>query len=150
MGVSNVLQNILDAINNKDVDINAFMSLAERKNTQAEWILGLCNDHGLYVARDAQKALELFCSASEENIPVALWIMARFFANSSEPDLLRAKLYIEKSIEIAEKQVGSVGGSQIEKDMFDINKRLQKECICEAEITVMATSVFHKLVTSCG
>ena len=40
MGVNNVIQNILDAIHNKDVDIKVIISLVNDNNTQAEWILG--------------------------------------------------------------------------------------------------------------
>ena len=128
MGSDNVIQNILDAINNKDVDINTIISLAEINNTQAEWILGLCYDHGLCVKRDTQKAIELFNDAGENNNPVALWILAHFFANSAEPDLLCAKRYLEKVEELAEKQVGILGNTQIKRDISDVSERLQKEC----------------------
>ncbi len=128
MGINNVIQNILDAIRNNDVDINVIISLANTNNTQAEWILGLCYDHGLCVNRDTQKAMELFNDAGENNNPIALWILAHFFANTSEPDLLCAKMYLEKVEELAEKQVGVLGNAQIKKDVSDISEKLRKEC----------------------
>lgn len=128
MGIDNVIQNILDAICNKDVDINVIISLAKTDNTQAEWILGLCYDHGLCVKKDAQKAMKLFNDAGEHNNPIALWILAHFIANNSESDLLCAKMYLEKAEEIAKKQVGALGNDQIKKDMSDINEKLRKEC----------------------
>lgn len=128
MGVNNVIKNILDAIYIKDVDINVIISLANNNNTQAEWILGLCYDHGLCVNRDVQKAMELFNDAGKNNNPIALWILAHFFANTSEPDLLCAKTYLTKMEELAEKQVGVFGNVQIKKDVFDISEKLRKEC----------------------
>lgn len=128
MGVNNVIQNILDAIHNKDVDIKVIISLVNDNNTQAEWILGLCYDHGLCVGRDTQKAMELFNDAGENNNPIALWMLAHFFANIPEPDLLCAKMYLKKVEELAEKQVGVLGNAQIKKDISDVDERLRKEC----------------------
>ena len=128
MGVNNVIKNILDAIHIKDVDINVIISLANNNNTQAKWISGLCYDHGLCVSRDTQKAMELFNDAGKNNNPIALWILAHFFANNSEPDLLYAKMYLEKVEESAEKQIGVLGNAQIKKDVSDISERLRKEC----------------------
>lgn len=128
MGINNVIQNILDAIRIKDVDINAIISLTNTNNTQAKWILGLCYDHGLCVNRDTQKAMELFNDAGKNNNPIALWILAHFIANTSEPDLLCAKMYLEKVEELAEKQVGVLGNAQNKKDVSDIRERLRKEC----------------------
>lgn len=127
-GTDNVIQNILDAICNKDVDINVIISLAKACNTQAEWILGFCYTHGLCVERDTQRAIELFNDAGKNNNPIALWVLANFLANASEPDLLCAKRYLEKMEELAEKQVGGVGNTQIKKNMSDISERLRKEC----------------------
>jgi hypothetical protein len=128
MGIDNVIKNILNSIHNKDVDINVIISLAEINNTQAEWVLGLCYDHGLFVKKDSQKAMELFNDAGKNNNPVALWILAHFFTNSDEPDLLCAKMYLEKVEKLAEKQVGFLGNTQIKRDMSDVNERLRKEC----------------------
>lgn len=128
MGANNVIRNILDVIHNKDVDVNKVISLANNNNTQAKWILGLCYDHGLCVDRDTQKAMKLFNNAGENNNPIALWMLAHFFANITEPDLLRAKAYLKKVEELAEKQVGVLGNVQIKKDISDINERLRKEC----------------------
>ena len=128
MGVDNIIQNVLASVKNKDVDINTIISLAEKKNAQAEWILSLCYEYGLYVVEDTQKAIELLYSAGENDNPIALWMLARLFLNYSEPDLLRAKMYLEKAIELANKQVGAFSNAQINKDMSDICERLRKEC----------------------
>ncbi len=128
MGVNNVIQNILDAIHNKDVDIKVIISLVNDNNTQAEWILGLCYDQGLCAGRDTQKAMELFNDTGENNNPIALWMLAHFFANIPEPDLLCAKMYLKKVEELAEKQVGVLGNAQIKKDISDVDERLRKEC----------------------
>lgn len=128
MGIDNVIKNILNAICNKDVDFNVIMSLTKTNNTQAKWILGLCYDHGLCVKKDTQKAMKLFNDAGENNNPIALWILAHFFANNSEPDLLCAKWYLERAEELAEKRVGALGSAQIQKDLFDISEKLRKEC----------------------
>lgn len=128
MGIDNVIKNILDSIHNKEVDISLIISLAEINNTQAEWVLGLCYDHGLLVEKDSQKAMELFNDAGKNNNPIALWILAHFFANIDEPDLLCAKMYLEKVEELAEKRVGFLGNTQIKRDMSDVNERLRKEC----------------------
>lgn len=97
-------------------------------NMQAEWVLGLCYDHGLVVKKDTLKALELFHDAGKNHNPVAFWILARFYADCDEPDLLRAKMYLEKAEEFAEKQVGILGNAQIKRDISDISERLRKEC----------------------
>ena len=128
MGCGGVPQNILDAINNRDVEIDAIISLAENKDTHAEWILSLCYDNGIGVAKDGQKAWELLNIASKDNNPVALWMFANFYANYPESDLFRAKNYIEKAIEVAQKQVGDLSNTQIEEDMTNISKKLKEEC----------------------
>ncbi len=126
-GIDNVIQNILCAIQNKDVDINLIISLANANNTHAEWILGICYDQGLCVNKNRHKAMELFNHAGENDNPIALWILARFLVNTSEPDLLCAKMYIEKMEELVEKQVGVLGNAQIKKDAADIREKLKKE-----------------------
>lgn len=128
MGIDNVIENILDAIRINYVDINEMISLVNTDNTQTKWVLGLCYDHGLCVNRDTQKAMELFHDAGKNNNPIALWILAHFIANTSEPDLLCAKMYLEKVEELAEKQVGFLGNAQMKKDLSDICEKLRKEC----------------------
>lgn len=128
MGCGNALQNILDAINNNEVDIESIISLADNKDTHAEWILCLCYDNGIGVAKNKQKAWELLIDASNDYNPVALWMLANYYANCPEPDLFRANAYIEKAIEVAQKQVGDLSNTHIGKDMSNISRKLREEC----------------------
>ena len=68
--------------------------------------------------------MELFNDAGKNNNPIALWILAHFFANNSEPDLLYAKMYLEKVEESAEKQIGVLGNAQIKKDVSEYPSRI--------------------------
>ena len=127
MGIPHIIKNIFCAISNQDVDISEILSLTEKGNAQAEWILGLCYDQGLFVEKDSRKALDLFTSASQKDSPVAIWILAHFYAFCDEPDLLYAKLSLEKVEELAEKQVGFLGNDQIKQDIADINEMFKKD-----------------------
>lgn len=127
-GAPNIVANIFGALQNKDLHIEEIIFLANQKNSQAEWVLGLCYDHGICFDEDHQKALEFFASSSEKDNPVALWILAHFIAAQSNPDLLYAKHCLDKVEEMAMKQVGGLNCQQIQRDVFDVETRLREEC----------------------
>ena len=128
MGIPHIMKNIFDAISNQDVDISEILSLSEKGNAQAEWVLGLCYDQGLFIEKDLRKAMDLFKSASQKDNPVAIWIMARYYAFCDEPDLLYAKISLEKVKELVEKQVGFLGNDKIKQDIANVNEVFKKEC----------------------
>lgn len=127
-GAPNIIANIFRAIQNKELHIEEIISLANQKNSQAECVLGLCYDHGICLDEDHQKAQELFASSLEKDNPVALWILAHFILEQSNPDLFDAKLCLEKVEEIAMKQVGGLKCQQIKMDVFDVETKLREEC----------------------
>ena len=128
LGAVSSLSNVLDAIRDNDIDIGEMVALSNGKNTRAAWVLGMCYDYGICVDEDHQKALELFSESGKNDNPVALWILARFIANQANPDLLHAKILLDKVEEIAAKQVGGLGNDQIKNDALKINERLRDEC----------------------
>lgn len=127
MGESQIIQGLLRAIKDKTVDTKGIMTLAENQNSQAQWVLSLCFSQGINMNVDVEKSVELLDKAGENNNPVALWMLANLFANSNEPDLLRAKITLDRAMAIAEKQVGLLG-YPIKQTMIDICNKLQEEC----------------------
>ena len=127
LGVPDILTRILDTLQSQDVQIEEIASLANKRNSQAEWVLGLCYDHGICMEEDHVKALELFKNSTDKDNPVALWILARFIARQEDSDLLYAKHCYDRIKMIAEKQVGGMYNRQIWKDAFDVETRLRKD-----------------------
>lgn len=127
-GALNIVGNIFSALQNKDIYIEEIIFLANQKNSQAEWVLGLCYDNGICLDEDHQKARELFASSSEKDNPVALWIIAHFIMTQSNPNLLYAKHCLDKVEEIAMKQVGGLNCQHIQRDVFDVETRIRDEC----------------------